>query len=405
MQPRFAFALIFFAALRLAAQGVSHGDSVQRFRASGFVPFAAQDASPVDQSKIPPLKLSDIDAEPDVPALIIGAGPEFMPERGNMFRDVPDSGGVVQVGFVVDLGGRARNPFVISSTVPSLNQPSIDGVLKAYYEPALHHGVPVNSFMEVTMCVHSSVNRVSPDGRPYMSILSNWPDSQVDQSKLPPEWRYDIPPKPINTVFPVYPFELLRDHVTGDAEVGFFVSPSGKVVQAVVLRSRQPEFDQALLAMLDQLKFQPAMKDGKPAWAVLIIKRTFSVSGGDVPVSEGTLHLLTELQKKKPALCPIKDLDAQPQLLSSQPPVFPSTIARGPAETQAVVEFIIDHDGNVQLPRVVSAIAPAFGYAAVQGVSAWKFAPPTSHGRPVDIRAKIPVDFTVSFRTPTPAPN
>jgi TonB family protein len=81
--------------------------------------------------------------------------------------------------------------------------------------------------------------------------------------------------------------------------------------------------------------------------------------------------------------------------------MFPSTLIGKVAEGKAVVEFLIDHDGNVQLPRIVSATDPAFGYAAVQGVAAWKFAPLTSRGQPVDVRAKAPVEFT----TPKPAPD
>jgi TonB family protein len=106
------------------------------------------------------------------------------------------------------------------------------------------------------------------------------------------------------------------------------------------------------------------------------------------------------LKQEKPSLCPLKELDIAPQLLSRHLPVFPSALVGKVAEGQVIVEFLIDHNGDVQLPRVVSATNPAFGYAAMQGASAWKFAPPTSHGKRVNVRAKVPIDFT----TPKPAP-
>ena len=106
-----------------------------------------------------------------------------------------------------------------------------------------------------------------------------------DQSKLPPELRYDTPPRPTNTAFAVYPFELLRDNVEGTAEVRFLVSPSCKVEQAFVIKATRPLFGQAFLAMLDEWRFRPAMKDVKPTWAVLDIQQEFSSSGGDAPVS------------------------------------------------------------------------------------------------------------------------
>jgi TonB family protein len=363
MKPGFAFALIFIFAFQLAAQDTP--------------PRVTYQATPVY-----PLQM-----------------------RREGLR------GLVQVGFVVDTEGRVRDPIVISSTNPGLNQAAIDAVLKWRFTPGLRAGVPVNVRMSVPISFQLDMSGDEreaflqnvvyyggmPGGGSEPYQVSARP---IDQSKLPPELRYDIPPKPANTVYAVYPFELLRDHVGGTAEVRFLVSPGGDVGQAIVVKATRPEFGQALLAMLDEWKFQPAMKDGKPMLAVLDVEQEFSDSGGNVPVSDSALNLLHELKKEKPELCPLKDLDTRPQLLSQHPPVFPSALIGKMTEGRAVVEFIIDRDGNVQLPRVVSVTDPAFGYAAVQGVSAWKFAPPTSHGKPVVMRAQIPIEF----RGPKPAP-
>lgn len=296
--------------------------------------------------------------------------------------------GDVNIRFVIDIEGRVRNPVIVSSNNPGFDQPAIDAVLKWQFEPGSSHGVPVNirASERITFQIQNE-----PGGGEDLFHVSD----HVDQSKLPAEMRYDIPPKPANTVFAVYPFELLRDDVGGLAEVRFLVGPSGAITQATVIKAERPELGLALIAMLDEWHFQPAMKDGRPTWSVMDISQKFWRSAGsDVPVSDGTLDLLRELKREKPDFCSLKDLDARPQLLSPHPPVFPSALMGKVSAGQAVVEFLIDHDGNVQLPRIVSATDPAFGYAAVQGVVAWKFAPPTSHGRPVVVRAQIPVKFT-----------
>jgi TonB family protein len=298
------------------------------------------------------------------------------------------------VRFDVDIEGRVCNVVVVSSTNTAFNQAAIDRTLKCRYEPAKRNGVPVSAQLSQEINFHFH-NRRS-NGEDEYDVSNN----QGDQGQLPPELRYDIPPKPDNIVSAVYPFELLRDHVSGTAEVRFLVSPGGVAEQAVVVKATRPEFGQALLAMLDKWKFQPAMKDGKPTRAILDISQEFADFGGDVSVSGEAKALLYELKMEKPGLCPIKELDAQPQLVAQPPPTFPSTLIGQVAKGQAVVEFFIDHDGNVQLPRIVSATDPAFGYAAAQGVAAWKFAPLTSHGKPADVRAKVPIDFT----TPTPVP-
>ena len=313
--------------------------------------------------------------------------------------DIKQAGmrGEVRVSFVVDKDGKVRNPVVISSTNPGFNQSAIDAVLKWCFTPGFRHGVPVNTRIEVPIIFELD----EPDGgaEPYEVT-----DRHIDQSKLPPEFRFDIPPKPANVVFAVYPFELLRDGVDGNAEVRFMVSPGGEVRQAAVIKATRPEFGQALMAMLDECKFQPAMKNGKPTWATLDVKQGFSDVNSDVPVSDEARHLLHELKKEKPAFCSPKNLDVPLQPLSRHIPAFPSALAGKVAGGQAVVEFIIDREGNVQLPRVVSATDPAFGYAAVQGLAEWKFTPPISHGQPVDVRVRIPMKFIAPVPTPDEQP-
>jgi TonB family protein len=361
-----------------------------------FAP-ARKNGQPVAQDVRVPvvfLERSDVNAKADAPPRATYQVAPVYPlqiERAGQH-------GLVNVRFVVDIEGRVRSTFVTSSTNPGLDQPAIDAVLKWRFEPGRRNGVPVN--VRVVVPIAFNLDNMPNGGNEAYEVS----DRHIDQSKVPPELRYDIPPKPANTVFAVYPFELLRDRVGGTAEVRFLVGPGGDVEQAIVIKATRPEFGQALVAMLDEWKFQPAMKDGKPTSALLDVQQEFSDTGGDVPVSDEADDLMHELRKDKLELCPLKDLDARPQLISPHPPVFPSALIGKVAEGKAVVEFLIDHDGNVQLPRVVSATDPAFGYAAVQGVSAWKFAPLTSHGKPVVMRAQIPIEFHGHMPAPAAPP-
>jgi TonB family protein len=336
------------------------------------------------------LKSYSTDVKADTPPHMTHQGRAVYPDDMRLSQ----KRGSVKVRFTVDIEGRACNAFVVSSTNPGFNQAAINAILEYRFEPARRDGVPVSA--QLYQRINFNFHGRATNGEDEFDVSND----QSDQSKLPPELRYDIPPKPDNILPAVYPFELLRDHIGGTADVRFLVSPSGEVEQAVVVKATRPEFGQALLAMLDVWKFLPAMKDGKPTQALLDIQQEFSDFGGDVPVSGEAKYLLYELKQEKPALCPLKELDARPRLIAQPPPVFPSTLIGKVSAGQAVVEFLIDHDGNVQLPRIVSATDPAFGYAAAQGVVAWKFAPLTSHGQPADVRAKVPIDFT----TPAPAP-
>jgi len=58
------------------------------------------------------------------------------------------------------------------------------------------------------------------------------------------------------------------------------------------------------------------------------------------------------------------------------------------------VEFLIDTQGKVRLPRIVSSTDPAFGYIAVQTVANWRYEPPKAQGKAVVTRARIPFVFS-----------
>jgi len=69
-------------------------------------------------------------------------------------------------------------------------------------------------------------------------------------------------------------------------------------------------------------------------------------------------------------------------------------------EGEATVEVLINEEGKVFLPRIVSASEPAFGWAAVQAVAAWRFEPPTRNSAPVVTRVRIPFGFQIKTDEP-----
>ena len=75
---------------------------------------------------------------------------------------------------------------------------------------------------------------------------------------------------------------------------------------------------------------------------------------------------------------------------------FPEVLkAAGGAKGEAMIEFVIARDGRVRLPRIVSASAPEFGWAAATSVSQWLFNAPRREGKPVDVKVAMPMSFDV----------
>jgi TonB family protein len=91
----------------------------------------------------------------------------------------------------------------------------------------------------------------------------------------------------------------------------------------------------------------------------------------------------------------IRLVDLHPTFVEAVQPVYPPELFREGIEGSANIEFIIDTDGRVQQVRIISASEPAFGTAAAAAVKSWRFTPGQAKGRPVNVRTRQELDFTL----------
>lgn len=296
--------------------------------------------------------------------------------------------GTVVIEFIIDKTGGVVNPFISESNNPWFERPAIDAILQWKFTPGMINGQPVN-----VLALQKIEFNVDSGGR----VPALWRVSRgKDHGKLPPQMKWDTPPSPKFTAFPVYPFEQLKDDVSGKAKVTYVIGPAGQVVQVRLDHAASPEFGAAVVAMIEAWRFEPAkMKDGKACFATLSSEYDFRPNGrGDVPVSDSAKQILSSLGKNPEVIATSADLDAVPKLLSSRPPVYPTALSEKRTEGEALIEFYIDKKGDVQLPRIVSSSVPEFGHAAVQAVATWRFEPPKKKGKAVTTRVHIPIKFS-----------
>ena len=153
-----------------------------------FAP-ARKNGQPVAQDVRVPvvfLKPYSIDVNADTPPHVIHKARIIYPPemRGSQQR------GLVKLRFLVDIEGRARNVVVVSSNNPGFNQAAIDAIAKYRFEPGRRNGVPVNTHLNET--INFFFRGPATAGHDAYDVSGD----SSDQSKLPPELRYDIPPKP-----------------------------------------------------------------------------------------------------------------------------------------------------------------------------------------------------------------
>ncbi len=321
-----------------------------------------------------------------VPPSVIKQVPPVYPPAMRRFG----LGGQVVVDFVVDKDGTVKNPTVTRSDNPEFDAAAVESVRQWTFHAGTRDGKPVVTHLQVPI-----VFTLDGTERAAFQI------EEHGSSKLPPELQYDTPPKVRNVQIPVYPYALLRDGVTGKAEVTMLIGPAGRVVAVKLLSADRPEFGLALTAAAEGYLFDPALKAGKPVPFLLRLQQDFDRFS--LPDNSG--DTLLSLEKRHPdRVVSAAKLDAPLKPISRRAPHFPVMIPANVNRGKADIEVLIDEDGHARLPRVVDATDPAFGYAAAQAVNAWWFEPPKQNGKPVATRVIIPFNFGDSQRAAASKP-
>lgn len=297
--------------------------------------------------------------------------------------------GAVKIDFVIDEEGNVPDAYVVESNNPWFERPAIDAIMGWKFEPGQIDGRPVSTRTRQLIEFRLPPSGVAPE---------LWRTTKgKDHDKLPPEFRWHTAPVPKLTTFPVYPFELLKAGARGKVRISYVVGPDGRVVGARLQSADLPEFGAAVLAMIDAWRFEPPrLKDGTPCYANLGSEYEFLPNGrGDVPVADNAKHILHYVEKEPGRIVPPHELDQPLKPRSRRPPTYPTALAKAGQPGEAVIDFYVDREGDVQLPEIVSSTAPEFGYAAVQAVATWRFDPPKKGGKRVVVRARIPVNFAM----------
>jgi TonB family protein len=299
---------------------------------------------------------------------------QIPPEYPFALRSLAQRGDVT-LEFLVDDAGRVRNPVVVESSNAGFNKAAIRAIGKWEFTPGSFGDVPVYAHVQLPV-VFMMDDTENGGAVPYST------QSASDEPGVrPPTLR--------NGILPVYPYELLRDGVDGEARVRIGVDRQGRVGAVALVSATRPEFGMALIAAVDGFTFDPRRRDGMAEPAVVDYKYTFD---SDAASDDDETHAALKAEKRGgTAVRDARELDHPLKLISRTIPLFPPSVRA--TEGTVVVEFLVDKQGVACVPRVVSATAPEFGYAALQAVSGWMFEPPTVDGSKVVVRVRVPIHF------------
>jgi periplasmic protein TonB len=94
-----------------------------------------------------------------------------------------------------------------------------------------------------------------------------------------------------------------------------------------------------------------------------------------------------------PGIIGVDQLDNTPRAVFQRPPSYPYQAKIDGLSGEVVVEFIVDYNGRVMNPHVVSSTHPAFEEPTLRAISQWRFEPGRRNGNTVRFRMRMPVEF------------
>ena len=176
----------------------------------------------------------------------------------------------------------------------------------------------------------------------------------------------DRRPEPIKQPQPIYPSAMKDSGMVGEVTIEFVVDTQGNVQSPTIISSNNPSFEQPAIDAISKWKFKPGIKNGAPVNTKIRI-----------PIESRLVK------------------STQPEVIKQPQPVYPRAMQESGMVGQVMLELVVNAQGNVQDPSVVSSNNPNFEQPAIDAVLKWKFKPGTRDGKPVGVRMRIPMEFVL----------
>lgn len=288
--------------------------------------------------------------------------PESLREEGIVGR--------ATVAVVIAVDGSVAEGRVLGADYPELGKIALDTLRRTPFAPGKVDGQSVPSQFIVTL-----------------------------RFGMEKEARFDEPPRPRFQAKPIYPYYMRMAGIAGEVTVRFLVNKKGEVEAAYPVESSHPAFRQSAVDAVEQWRFRPAKKDGKPVSAVINVPIIFSIKG-EPGASRG--WSVSRPDKHPDNLPDWMKWDTAPQLLIFNPPVYPRNALLDGVKGTVEVRLIVAPEGNVLMAKAIEPSSAELGAAAVAAVETFRFKPAEREGVPCGALLAMEFDFKVSDSSDAP---
>lgn len=276
---------------------------------------------------------------------------------------------------------------VIKAAHPAFEKAAVSAMFGISIEPATLDGKPIPQVAQVPF--NFLLTDVGRYARPEVD-----PDrSAYYFPKALPE-QYDFAPVVRILSLPTYPYDLALDDQTGSAVVTVTIDATGEVRDAKVVEASQPAFGESLKAMIQNWKIEPALKNGRPISVQFKNKHRFNSEEWSNIINKETSALKTNIKSHPERIFSFDQLDSVPKLLYQPQPVDTRSASAVSATPDKIkIEFFIDREGSVQLPRTISATNTDLAWSIMTVMNRWIFEVPKVKGEPVFARRQMIFEY------------
>jgi TonB family protein len=296
--------------------------------------------------------------------------------------------GDVDIQTLVTADGTQIETTALKSAHPAFELAAIRGMLSTRTAPGTIDGKPIPTLIVVpfrfTLTPTTTRSRMESGAFKFPKINSSKPE----------ESQYDVAPEIRLVSLPAYPRNLLLEKVTGSALVSVTLDQLGSVQEVNVIEATHPEFGAATKAMMQNWDMAPALKNGKPVAVKFSYEQKFGLDERDNGISEETWAALKRLKSYPEEINEVSALDAGPKVLyQPQAADVRKSISNVNSIDTVQIEFVIDREGGVQLPRIVSATNMDLAWSVATVLQRWLFEIPKVNGDAVFARKEMQFEF------------
>lgn len=178
----------------------------------------------------------------------------------------------------------------------------------------------------------------------------------------------------------------------GDVVMVVTVDDKGKIIESIALQATRIEFVEAINRVSGDWQFEATASNTWPRREVL--EFNFRRSGVVTAIShaEAAKEEFVTTNELKIRTMQWKDLDAEPQKISSAMPKVSKTMLVEYGSKPLLVHFIIDEQGRVRVP-VVSTDNAELAEAVLNAVRQWRYSPPLYQQKPTAVEVTRALTF------------